>query len=166
MALFTLYMYQQVEKYEGKGGCVVFADGQGTYFAEADRDKISGGGLTVEVPPAGMTLDPFPVWEAREREAFYAAGQAQRQASFDKLVAGTYNAPPEPVVMVSAFDPMTRTWGERPEDQGEKDARLKREEGDAAIQHGHITHDELTPAEVDKLSVEEYRAWKKTHPDR
>lgn len=160
MAIFTFPMYGQVAQYEGKGGFMVFSDGEGEYHPEADRAAFSGGGLVCDVPGPGQILEPFNVWQPQHEEAVYAGQQASRQETFDKLCEGTYGRPPEPVVMVSAFDPMTRTWGERPEDKDEKAAREVREAGDAAIQQGHITHDELSEAEVEKLSVSEYRDWR------
>jgi len=158
--IFTFPMYGQVAQYEGKGGFMVFSDGEGEYHPEADRAAFSGGGLVCDVPGPGQILEPFNVWQPQHEEAVYAGQQAQRQETFDKLCEGTYGRPPEPVRMVPGLNPVTGHFDTRPEREDEKAARLVRDEGDAAIQHGHITHDELTPDEVGKLSPEEYRDWR------
>lgn len=163
--IFNQAMWYQVSQLEGKGGFVVFSDGRGEWHPETERDTYNGGGIVCDVPGPGQILEDFNTWASQHEEAFNVANQAVGAENRRLLQEGAYGRPPEPVKMVSTYDPVTGVRGERPENTDEHDARMVREEGDAAIQHGHITHDELTPDEVDKLSPSVYRDWRKTHKD-
>jgi len=164
--IFKQPMWLLVSQYEGKGGFVCFSDGVGEYHPEADRATYSGGGILVDVPGKGQILEDFNTWQQKNEDAFNADNLAVITENHRLLQEGAYNNPPEPVKMVSTYDPVTGARGEQPENKNEEDARMVREAGDAAIRQGHITHDELTPDEVDKLSPSEYQAWRKSHPDR
>lgn len=165
--MFTALMHYQVGQLEGQGGFVVFSSGAPEYHPEADRATYQGGGLICDVPGPGQILEDFNTWQQKNEDAFNAANQADITETHRLLQAGAYpSRSPEPVTMVSAFDPATRTWGERPENKDEHDARMVREAGDAAIRAGHITHDALAPDEVSELSPSEYRAWREKNPDR
>jgi hypothetical protein len=165
MALFTLPMWHFVSNLEGKGGFVVYSDNVPEYHPESDRAAYSGGGLVCDVPGPGQILEDFNTWQSQQEKAYYDGLQAQGTETRRQLQEGTYGRPPEPIRMVPGLNPVTGHFDTRPEREDERAARMVREDGDAAIRAGHITHDELTPDEVDKLSVEEFRVWRETHKD-
>jgi hypothetical protein len=74
--IFTLPMWYQVDSVAGKGGFVLFSNGNGEYHPESDRATFTGSGIVCDVPGPGQVLEDFNTWSSQHESALYAEGQA------------------------------------------------------------------------------------------